>query len=44
MKLPLSDRTYIVKEMLAYVGQFGGYGWLAPILAASVKRLFLDRY
>ena len=44
MKLPLSDRAYIVKEMLAYVGQFGGYGWLTPILTASVRRLFLNRY
>lgn len=41
---PAADRAYMVKEMLAYAGQFGGYGWLKPILTASVKRLFLGRY
>ena len=44
MKFPLSDRAYMVKEMLAYIGQFKGYSWVRPILTASVKRLFLGRY
>ena len=44
MKVPLSDRVYMVKEMLAYIGQFKGYSWVKPILTASVKRLFLGRY
>jgi flavin-dependent dehydrogenase len=44
MKRPLRDRAYMVKEMLAYCGQFGGYQWLAPIVSAAVKRLFLGRY
>ena len=44
MKLPMSDRTYMVKEMLAYIGQFRGYSWVKPILSASAKRLFLGRY
>jgi len=30
--------------MLAYVRQFRGYHWVAPILSASAKRLFLGRY
>jgi flavin-dependent dehydrogenase len=44
MKFPLSDRAYMVREMLAYIGQFRGYSWVKPILMASVKRLFLGRY
>jgi hypothetical protein len=44
MTFPTADRAYMVKEMLAYIGQFGGYGWLRPILTASVRRLFLGRY
>ena len=44
MKFPLSDRAYMVKEMLAYVGQFRGYGWVRPILSASARALFLGRY
>lgn len=44
MKLPLSDRAYMVKEMLAYIGQFRGYSWVKPILTAATKRLFLGRY
>ncbi len=43
-KFPLSDRLYMVGEMLAYCGQYRGYQWMAPILAAAVKRLFLGRY
>ena len=43
-RLPLNDRAYIVKEMLAYCGQYRGYQWLAPILSAAVKRLLLGRY
>jgi flavin-dependent dehydrogenase len=44
MKFPLSDRAYMVKEMLAYIGQFRGYRWVAPILSAAARRLFLGRY
>ena len=44
MKFPLSDRAYMVKEMLAYIRQYRGYGWVKPILVASAKRLFLGRY
>jgi flavin-dependent dehydrogenase len=44
MKFPLADRAYMVKEMLAYIGQFRGYHWVAPILSAAAKRLFLGRY
>jgi len=44
MKLPLSDRTYMVRQMLAYIGQFRGYSWVKPILSASARRLFLGRY
>ena len=44
MKFPLSDRAYMAKEMLAYAGQFRGYGWVKPILSAATKRLFLGRY
>jgi flavin-dependent dehydrogenase len=44
MKWPLSDRTYMVKEMLAYIRQFRGYHWVRPILSAAAKRLFLGRY
>ncbi len=43
-KFPLVDRAYMVKEMLAYCGQYRGYQWMAPILAAAVRRLFLGRY
>jgi len=43
-KLPLSDRTYMVRQMLAYIGQFRGYSWVKPILSASARRLFLGRY
>ena len=41
MKFPLADRGYMVKEMLAYMGQFRGFGWVAPILSAAARRLFL---
>ncbi len=44
LKFPMKDRLYMVKEMLAYCGQYRGYGWMAPILSASLKRLFLGRY
>jgi len=44
MKFPLSDRVYMIKEMLAYVGQFRGYKWVKPIMSAAAKRLFLGRY
>jgi flavin-dependent dehydrogenase len=44
MKFPLSDRAYMVKEMLAYIGQFRGYSWVTPILKAATRRLFLGRY
>jgi flavin-dependent dehydrogenase len=44
MKFPMSDRVYMVKEMLAYMGQYKGYGWVKPILGASVRRLFLGTY
>ena len=44
MKFPLADRAYMVKEMLAYIGQFRGYHWVRPILSAAARRLFLDRY
>src|SRR5204862_5831560 len=43
-KLPLSNRTYMVRQMLAYIGQFRGYSWLKPILSASARRLFLGRF
>ena len=43
-KLPLSDRTYMVKEMLAYLGQFRGYNWVKPIVKSTARRLFLGRY
>ena len=39
MKFPLADRAYMVKEMLAYIGQFRGYHWVAPILSAAARRL-----
>src|SRR4029077_2860000 len=35
MKRPLSDRVYMVRQMLAYMGQYRGYGWVSPILKAS---------
>jgi flavin-dependent dehydrogenase len=41
---PLKDRAYMLKEMLAYIGQFRGLRWSAPILAASARRLLLGRY
>jgi hypothetical protein len=44
VKFPLSDRAYMVREMLAYIGQFRGYSWVKPILTAATKRLFLGRY
>ena len=44
MKFPLADRAYMVKEMLAYIGQFRGYRWVAPILSAAARRLLLGRY
>jgi hypothetical protein len=34
----------MVKQMLAYIRQYRGSGWVKPILAASAKRLFLGRY
>ena len=40
----LKDRAYMLKEMLAYIRQFRGYGWLAPIVSAAARRLFLGRY
>jgi hypothetical protein len=40
----MSDRAYMVKEMLAYIAQFRGYSWVTPILSAAAKRLFLGRY
>lgn len=43
-KLPLTDRLFVVQEMLAFCGQFHGYQWMAPILSASVKRLLTGRY
>jgi flavin-dependent dehydrogenase len=43
-KHPMKDRLYMVQEMLAYVGQFRGYSWLAPIMTAAAKRLFLGKY
>ena len=46
MKFPLSDRAYMVKEMLAYIGQFRGYSWVTPILIgrgeAAVPRPVLN--
>jgi hypothetical protein len=30
--------------MVSYIGQFRGYSWVAPILAAAARRLFLGRY
>ena len=44
MKFPMSDRTYMVRQMLAYIGQFRGYSWVKPIVSASAKRLFLGHY
>jgi len=44
VKFPLADRAYMVKEMLGYIGQFRGYRWVAPILSAAARRLFLGRY
>jgi len=41
---PLKDRAYMLKEMLAYIRQFRGLRWSAPILKASARRLFLGRY
>jgi flavin-dependent dehydrogenase len=41
---PLKDRAYMLKEMLAYIRQFRGLRWSAPILSASARRLFLGRY
>jgi hypothetical protein len=41
---PLKDRAYMLKEMLAYIVQFRGLRWSAPILRASARRLFLGRY
>jgi flavin-dependent dehydrogenase len=43
-RFPLSDRAYMVREMLDYCVQYRGYQWLAPILSAAVKRFFLGRY
>jgi flavin-dependent dehydrogenase len=43
-KLRMRDRAYVMKEMLAYMGQFRGYGWAAPILSSSARRLVLGRY
>ena len=44
MKCALADRAYMVKEMLADLRQFRGYGWVAPILSAAARRLVLGRY
>jgi flavin-dependent dehydrogenase len=44
MKAPLGDRVSMIREMLAYCGQYRGYQWMAPILAAAARRLFLGRY
>ena len=45
MKFPLADRAYMVKEMLAYIGQFRGYqlGGADPVRrgAAPVPRPLL---
>ena len=41
---PLKDRAYMLKEMLAYIGQFRGLRWSVPILKSSARRLFLGRY
>jgi flavin-dependent dehydrogenase len=43
-KHPLKDRLYMVEQMLAFIGQYRGYSWLAPIAKATLKRLFLGRY
>jgi len=43
-RFPWADRLYMVREMLAYCVQYRGYQWLAPILSAAVRRLFLGRY
>jgi hypothetical protein len=34
----------MAKEMLAYIGQFRGFRWVAPILSAARRRLFLGHY
>jgi flavin-dependent dehydrogenase len=44
MKYPLSDRAYMVRQMLAYIRQFRGYSWVKPIVKATARRLFLGRY
>jgi flavin-dependent dehydrogenase len=44
MKAPLGDRVSMIREMLAYCGQYRGYQWMAPILTAATRRLFLGRY
>ncbi len=44
MKFPLIDRAYMLREMLAYCGQYRGFSWLAPIMTAAVKRLFTGKY
>lgn len=43
-KLPLTDRLFVVQEMLAFCGQFRGYQWMAPILSAAARRLFTGSY
>ena len=46
MKFPLTDRAYMLKEMLAYIGQFRGYGWVGahPVRrgAATLPRALLS--
>jgi flavin-dependent dehydrogenase len=44
LKFPMAERLYMVEQMLAFVGQFRGYQWMAPILASSLKRLVTGSY
>lgn len=44
LKKSLSERAYIVREMLAFCGQFRGFQWMAQILSAAFKRLVWGRY
>jgi flavin-dependent dehydrogenase len=43
-KRPFRQIASMLREMLAYCGQYRGYGWMAPILSAAFRRLLFGRY
>ena len=43
-KAPLGDRATMLREMIAYCGQYRGYRWMAPILTALTRRFLFGHY